>query len=145
MRPTIDQTILNTELKQFNIDIQKWNASIYFIENEIQFITKKLHSYLFEPTTPNLFELWQEFKFEITAIEEEWGHLKTEIQKHENVIKMILPFDGIEVEGVSKESHESLTLHYNTFYNRFNTLKVKVLGHIGGVLDHNKKQILQTI
>ena len=52
-------------LKNLHFETLEWKSNLQFIQGEVNFINQLLHSYVFEPTTPNLFEKLQEYREKI--------------------------------------------------------------------------------
>ncbi|PKV48277.1 hypothetical protein ATE84_0273 [Aquimarina sp. MAR_2010_214] len=128
------------EIKEIHFDILKWKSSLRFIEGEIHFINQLLNSYIFEPTTPNLFERIQEFKQQIVAIEEKTKNINDEIRKHESELGGMLECDTISCDNFYYKNHTLVKGEFDDFYRNFNTLKSEVFLYAGGVLRKNKKQ-----
>ncbi|WP_109299396.1 hypothetical protein [Aquimarina sp. AU474] len=126
------------DLKEMHFDALEWKSTLQFIEEEMLFINQLLHSYVFEPTTPNLFERLQEFKLEIKNIEKQKEKLHEEIQKHENQLSGVFECDTISCDHYYYKEHEILKKHFSNFYKRFRMLKSEVFGYTGGILKNNK-------
>ena len=137
MKPTIKPTS-EKELKQIHLDALEWKSSLHFIENEIQFIDQLLNSYVFEPNTPNLFERLQEYKKQISKIEEEIQNLHQNIRKHESELGGMLECDTVSCDHEYYQEHELLETTYNKFYKKFRELKSNVFGYAGGILRTKK-------
>ncbi|WP_299431299.1 hypothetical protein [uncultured Aquimarina sp.] len=129
----------NKDLKDIHFDTLESKSSLQFIEDEVLFINQLLHSYVFEPTTPNLFERLQEFRLEIERVKKEIDTLHEEIRKHENELGGMLECDTISCDHYYYEEHESLKKRFNDFYKNFRKLKSEVFNYAGGILKNNKK------
>ncbi len=128
------------ELKDFHLDTLEWKSSLQFIETEIQFVKQLLHSYVFEPNTPNLFEKLQEFKSQIEDAENEIQTIHLGIRKHESELGGMLECDTISCDTVYYKEHDRLMNLFNDFYKKFRQLKSKIFSYAGGILKSNKKQ-----
>lgn len=129
----------NKDLRDIHFDTLESKSSLQFIEDEVLFINQLLHSYVFEPTTPNLFERLQEFRQEIKNVEEEIENLNKEIRKHESELGGILECNTISSDHYYYEEHKSLKKRFNEFYRNFRKLKSEVFSYAGGILKNNKK------
>ncbi len=127
------------ELKEIHLDTLDWKSSLHFIEVETQFINQLLNSYVFEPTTPNLFEQLQGFKEQIVKMEEEIQHIHKSIQKHENELGGILERDTISYDDSYYQEHELMKMTFDDFYKNFRKLKADVFNYTGGILKKKKK------
>ncbi len=137
---TIIKPMSEKELKEIHLDALEWKSSLYFIEGEVQFINQLLNSYVFEPTTPNLFERLQEFKEQITKVEKEIQLVHQNIRKHESELGGMLDCDTISCDHAYYHEHELLKNSFNEFYKKFRELKSKVFGYAGGILKTKKKK-----
>ncbi|WP_074407102.1 MULTISPECIES: hypothetical protein [Aquimarina] len=127
------------ELKEIHFDILKWKSSLRFIEGEIHFINQLLNSYVFEPTTPNLFERLQGFKQQITDIEKEIQHISQGIRTHESELGGMLECDTISCDNFYYKNHILVRRTFDDFYKNFSRLKSEVFLYAGGVLKKKKK------
>ncbi|WP_298541391.1 hypothetical protein [uncultured Aquimarina sp.] len=131
--------IVNKDLRDIHFDTLESKSSLQFIDDEVLFINQLLHSYVFEPTTPNLFERLQEFKQEINNVKKEIEELNEEIRKHESELGGMLECDTISCDHYYYEEHKSLKNRFNAFYRNFRKLKSEVFSYAGGILKNNKK------
>ena len=132
-------TISEQELRDIHFETLEWKSSIQFIQGEKLFMNQLLQSYVFEPTTPNLFERIQEFKLEIQDIEKEVEKLQEEIRKHESALGGMLECDTISCYNYYTEDHRRMTALFSDFYKKFQTLKYEVFNYAGGILKTKKK------
>lgn len=135
----IDTNFSEKELRNIHFETLEWKSSIQFIQGEILFMNQLLQSYVFEPTTPNLFERLQGFKLGIENLEKEVKKLQEEIQKHENELGGILECDTISCDTYYAENHNRITALFKSFYKEFQTLKYEVFKYAGGILKTKKK------
>ena len=82
-------------LTEYHSDAMLWNSRIGYIENDIQFINRLLHTKAFKETTPNLFEHIQNFEHEIKTKNREVKNFKKEINEYEVGLKGILECEDI--------------------------------------------------
>ncbi|MBQ4820941.1 hypothetical protein [Aquimarina sp. MMG016] len=127
------------ELKEIHLDALAWKSSLQFIEGEVSFIKQLLNSYVFEPTTPNLFERLQEFREKITKVEEEIDTIYQAIRKHESELGGILDCDTVSYDHYHYQNHQLLGDTYINFHNDFQELKSDVFRYAGGILKKKKK------
>lgn len=135
---TTAQSSSEKELKTIHIDTLEWKSNLQFIENEIQFINQLLNSYVFEPTTPNLFERLQEYKKQIVDTEEEILKMKEGIRKHENQLGGMLECDTISCDNSYYQEHELMKMSYDQLFKNFRKLKSEIFGYAGGILKQRK-------
>ncbi len=130
---------LEKELKEIHLDTLDWKSSLHFIEVEIQFINQLLNSYVFEPTTPNLFERLHDFKEEVIKIEDEIIYIYKSIQKHENQLGGMLERDTISTDHSYYQEHELMKITFFDFYKNFRKLKASIFNYTGGILRKKNK------
>lgn len=135
----IDANFSEKELKNIHFETLEWKSNIQFIQGEILFINQLLQSYVFEPTTPNLFEYLQGFKIGIEHLEKEMKKLQEELQKHENQLGGILECDTASCDNLYTENHKRITALFNSFYKEFQMLKNEVFKYARGILKTKKK------
>ncbi len=143
LRPGTMKTAANItaekDLKDIHFDTLEWKSSLQFIIGEIHFINQLLNSYVFEPTTPNLFERLQEFKEQIVKVEEEIQSMNQSIRKHESELGGMLECDTISCDSFYYKEHQSLKKMFDNFCKTFRELKSDVFSYAGGILKKKKK------
>ncbi len=117
---------------------QRWVSSFRFMEDELKFIERLLHSYVFEPNTPNLFERLQDYLVRIEAIKEEKGDLFQRIIEHEHALSGLL--ESKDQPGIVSysEIHHHLELDFNKFLDRYWLLKSEIFNYAGAILKKRK-------
>ncbi|AXT58149.1 hypothetical protein D1815_21175 [Aquimarina sp. AD1] len=135
---TTETNTMSSDLKDIHFDTLEWKSSLQFIEGELLFINQLLQSYVFEPTTPNLFERLQQFRQGIENIEKEISKLHQKIRKHESELGGMLECDTISCDHYYFDEHKELRNHFYNFYKNFRTLKSEVFQYAGGILKKNK-------
>jgi len=128
---------LNT-VRKFHLDSQKWKSSFFLINDELVFIEHLLHSYVFEPNTPNLFERLQDYLERLKVIKS----YKTKIQEliviHENKLGGTLECkDGKFDEEIHAE-HEKLKAKVADCIQQFQILKTEIFNYAGGILKRRR-------
>ncbi|WP_234859353.1 hypothetical protein [Aquimarina aquimarini] len=126
-------------LKDIHLDILEWKSNLQFIKDETQFINQLLNSYVFEPTTPNLFERLQRFKEQMIFIDTESENIHTNIRKHESELGGMLECDTISCDTLYYKEHESFKKSFDNFYKNFKKLKSEIFQYAGSILRKNKK------
>ncbi len=126
------------ESKEIHLDILEWKSRLQFIDVEVYFINQLLHSYIFESTTPNLFERLQEFKQQITKVEEEILKINQSIRKHESELGGTLERDTISEDHSYYQEHELMKITFANFYKNFRKLKLDVFSYTGSILKGKK-------
>ncbi|MGB5358089.1 MAG: hypothetical protein WBN11_15470 [Eudoraea sp.] len=124
--------------EEMHSELQKYRSSICFITDELAFIEKLLHSYVFEPDTPNLFERLQKY---IASLEK----LK---QQKKTINKYLCGYEckiGGAIEGKGFQSDPELYKDYNTmkskisdFIDRHQKLKAEIFNYAGGILKKHR-------
>ena len=71
-------------IQKLHLETQQWNSSFFLMNDELLFIEQLLHSYVFEPNTPNLFERLQDYL-------ERLKHIKRFKVIHLYHVKTLLP------------------------------------------------------
>ncbi len=137
---TAERPLSKKELKEIHLDTLEWKSSLQFIEGEIYFINQLLNSYVFEPTTPNLFERLQELKEKIIQVEEQMSSINESIRKHENELGGMLECDPISEDHSYYQEHELMKITFNDFYKNFRMMKSEIFNYTGGILKKNKRQ-----
>ena len=94
---------MKTLTSKLNANDQLCNLRLDRMENEIQLVIKKLHSYHFEPCTNSLYERHNE-------LEQNWKKLKEAIRTTQDLIKL---------NTVSKAEITKITNEIINQYNKF--------------------------
>ncbi|GAA4112413.1 hypothetical protein GCM10022393_10860 [Aquimarina addita] len=137
MKMTLD--ISEKKIEEIHFDNLTWKSHIDFIEKELQFIERLISSYVFEPTTPNLFERLHEYKNDITNVKNQIYSLRMDLIKHENDMGGILECDTVSCDTFFYQQYKKMTQKFADFQVEFSNLKNNVFKYAGGVLKKNKK------
>ena len=127
------------DLKNIHFTTLEWKSSLEFISDEAQFINQLLNSYVFEPNTPNLFERLQEFKEELSVLENDLKILHEHIRNQENKLGGMLECDTISCDEVYLKGIQLLEDEIITFDKKFKSLKSRVFRYAGSILKNKKK------
>ena len=117
---------------------KKWKSNIQFIEDEMLFINRLLHSYVFEPRTPNLFERLELFKRAYAKSKNEKEELKYLISKHENTIGGILECTSTICDFAYYKKHEQLCKRIAMHFENYLQLKSDIYNYAGAILKRRK-------
>ncbi len=127
------------KLEEMYRDSQKWISTLHFIGDEIGFIDKLLNSYVFEPTTPNLFERLQDFLKRLESSKSRLDELYGASCAHERELGGLMECttlpDNLEIEM----DHTSLIDGIIEYQGKFNMLKSEIFNYAGGILKRRKK------
>jgi hypothetical protein len=133
MKNKTEDSKLNA-LEKFHLDSQQWKSSFHLMKDELLFIEELLHSYVFEPDTPNLFERLQDYLERLKTVNEYKTRLEGQIVQHENKLGGALECrDGQGDEDVHAE-HEQLKANVVNCLQQFQVLKSEVFNYAGGIL-----------
>lgn len=131
-------TYQEKKLEELHWDLQKWKSNIQFIEDEMLFINRLLHSYVFEPRTPNLFERLELFKRAYDKSKKEKEDLKRLISKHENTIGGILECTSTICDFAYYKNHEQLCKRITKHFENYLQLKSDIYNYAGAILKRKK-------
>nr|WP_298995486.1 hypothetical protein [uncultured Allomuricauda sp.] len=119
-------------------DLQKWKSNIEFIDDEMTFINGLLHSYVFEPRTPNLFERLELFKVAYKKSIREKEKIKGLIYKHESTIGGILECTTSACDSAYYQKHEELSERVSKHLTNYIKLKSDIYNYAGSILKRKK-------
>jgi len=131
-------TYQEKKLEELHWDLQRWRSNIEFIEDEMLFINRLLHSYVFEPRTPNLFERLELFKLSYSKSKKEKETIKRLISKHENTIGGILECTSTICDFAYYQKHEKLFKRVSKHFENYLKLKADIYNYAGAVLKLKK-------
>ena len=131
--------IQEKKIQDLHFELQQWQSNIDFIQDEIQFMDKLLHSYVFEPRTPNLFERLEQFKKGLLVSKENQESLKVEIINHENEIGGIMECSSLSIlDSEYCKKHEALKEKILRYFEDYHKLKSAVYAYAGSILKQRK-------
>ncbi len=131
--------IQEKKIQESHSELQQWQSNIDFIQDEMQFINKLLHSYVFEPRTPNLFERLEQFKKRLLASKENQESLRLEITNHENEIGGIMECSSLPISDSEYcKKHEALKEKMLRYLEDYHTLKSAIYAYAGSILKQRK-------
>ncbi len=120
-------------------DSQKWISALHFTQDELSFIEKLLHSYVFEPTTPNLFERLQDYLSRLARAKGNLSILSKSIQSYEHELGGILECDTLPPDIDLERKHNDLKKNIEEHQGKFTMLKSEIFNYAGGILKKRKE------
>ena len=124
----------------YHLEAKEWKSNLLFIENELHFIKQLIHSYVFEPNTPNLFERLEQYKTQLLDIKERYKKIEQLVISHDNELGGFMESHDTTFHNVSLEKkHQAVATDYHQFMTSYKTFKSDIFEYCGGILKHNKK------
>lgn len=124
--------------QELYLELQQWSSHIHFIEDEMHFINRLLNSYVFEPTTPNLFERLELFKQNFERSKKQKQRIKKRILEHQGKIAGILECSPKTGDLAYCRAHKKLKQKINEYFEEYLLLKSEIYGYAGSVLKRRK-------
>ena len=121
-------------LEKFHIDSQQWKSSFHLMKDELLFIEELLHSYVFEPDTPNLFERLQDYLERLKTVNDYKTRLEEHIAQHENKLGGALECKNGQGDEDVYAEHQKLKANVVNCLQQFQILKSEVFNYAGGIL-----------
>ena len=124
----------------YHTEVKEWKSNLLFVDTELHFIEQLIHSYVFEPKTPTLFERLEYFKTQILDIKEQHKKMQHLIINHDNELGGIMECDDAQPLDASFEKKQlKISASYNQFMTSYKTLKSEIFEYCGSILKRNKK------
>ncbi|MBT8312717.1 MAG: hypothetical protein HKP23_07815 [Flavobacteriaceae bacterium] len=123
---------------QLHAATRSWISSMRFIEDELTFIENLLHSYVFEPNTPNLFERLQDYLERLQTINKQKKNITKQLREHENSLSGVLECKDHPGGKSYRDRHRELHIEYLLFETDYQKLKTEIFNYAGGVLKKRK-------
>ncbi|WP_299210169.1 hypothetical protein [uncultured Dokdonia sp.] len=134
------ETQIKNEQNNYHLVAKEWKSNLLFVENEIHFIEQLIHSYVFEPNTPTLFERLEHFKTQILDIKEKHKKIRQRVVNHDNELGGLMEsHDIISLNTSFDKKQQMVSADYTQFITVYKTLKSEIFEYCGGILKHNKK------
>jgi len=135
-----DQTANNKldTLQKLHLDTQKWKSSFFLIDDELLFIEQLLHSYVFEPNTPNLFERLQDYLERLKHIKGDKTNMQKLLVQHENNLGGSIESENGKWDEDVHMEHEKLKANVANCLQQFQTLKSEIFNYAGGILKRRR-------
>jgi len=131
-----DQTANNKldNLQKLHLDTQKWKSSFFLMNDELLFIEQLLHSYVFEPNTPNLFERLQDYLERLKHIKGDKTNMQKLLIHHENNLGGSIECKNSKWDEDVYMEHEKLKANVANCLQKFQILKSEIFNYAGGIL-----------
>ena len=113
---------------------QEWISTVLFAQDELHFIEKLLHSYVFEPTTPNLFERLQDYLARLEIAKTQLSELNDLIHEHEKELGGLLEYTDVPKDLAFDREHKLLWQKTKDILGKFGMLKSEIFNYAGGIL-----------
>ncbi len=124
----------------YHSEAKEWKSNLLFIENELHFIQQLIHSYVFEPNTPNLFERLEQFKTQLLDINTAYKKIQELVINYDNELGGIMEsHDRTPLDPFIEKKQQMLSTDYTQFMTTYKTLKSNIFEYCGGILKRNKK------
>lgn len=125
-------------LQKLHLDVQKWRSSFFLINDELIFIEQLLHSYVFEPNTPNLFERLQDYLERLKRIKSDITNVNKLIVQHENNLGGSIECRNVKCDEDVHVEHGKLKANVANCLQKFKILKTEIFNYAGGILKKRK-------
>lgn len=133
------ESTLPLTIDQFHNDVKVWKSNIALITDELKFIENLIHSYVFEPRTPNLFERLEQYKVKAKSIKKRRDTMEIMLKKHDAELSGMLECDTVSCDTFFKEKHLLVKEEYRQFVNSYNSVKTEIFNYCGTILRTNKQ------
>ena len=127
------------QIEDFHRTAQIWISAVHFIEDELLFIEKLLHSYVFEPDTPNLFERLQNYLRRLETTKAQLNELNGQLMAYESELGGLLECQDLDHSSTIEKRHLQLKVLGEEFQEKFKMLKSEIFNYAGGILRKRKK------
>lgn len=133
---TADRNLETPE--KLHLDTQKWKSSFFLMDDELLFIEQLLHSYVFEPNTPNLFERLQDYLERLKLIKCDITNVQKLIVQHENNLGGSIECRNNKCDEDVQVEHEKLKANVVNCLQKFQILKSEIFNYAGGILKRRR-------
>lgn len=124
--------------QELYLELQKWKSYIYFIDDEQLFMDRLLNSYIFEPSTPNLFERLELFKQKFAISKKKKQNLKKVFAEHEGKLGGILECTSAYCDATYNKKHKKFLQKVTAYVEDYIKLKSEVYEYAGSILKKRK-------
>ncbi|MFC2148767.1 hypothetical protein ACFLR9_09390 [Bacteroidota bacterium] len=121
-------------IQKLHLDAQKWKSSFSLMNDELVFIEHLLHSYVFEPNTPNLFERLQDYLERLKLIKSDKTNVQNRMVQHENNLGGSIECRNSKCDEDIHVEHEKLKANVANCFQQFQILKSEIFNYAGGIL-----------
>ncbi|MGB5203316.1 hypothetical protein [Eudoraea sp.] len=125
-------------IQKLHLDTQKWKSSFSLMNDELVFIKQLLHSYIFEPNTPNLFERLQDYLERLKLIKSDKANVQNRMVQHENNLGGAFECSNSKCDEDIHVEHEKLKANVANCLQQFQILKSEIFNYAGGILKRRR-------
>lgn len=133
------KTTLPLTIDQFHQDVKVWKSNVALASDEIQFIENLTHSYIFEPSSPNLYERLEHYKTEVSKIKVLLKSIEVLLVKHDVELSGMLECDTVSCDVFFEKKHLTIKEQYRQFIDSYNKTKSEIFNYCGTILKTKKK------
>lgn len=130
--------VQNNKMEELHRHTQNLKSSLQFMGDEILFLDRLLNAYVFEPTTPNLFERLQDYRQRLEKMKSARKEVHKRITKHEKELVGILDCRDSLCDLTYYQEHEKIKVVTVSCNEDFQNLKAEILNYAGGILKKRK-------
>ena len=128
------------KVEELHYELVAWKSNLHFIQDEILFIGRLLNSYVFEPTTQNLFERLQDYQQRLKSIAKRKSELETRAASYENSLGGMMECTDEYCDLQYYQKHDVLKAQIAEYIVNFRELKWEIFNYAGGILKKRKPQ-----
>ncbi|GLU45319.1 hypothetical protein Musp01_29430 [Muricauda sp. NBRC 101325] len=125
-------------IEKLHENLQAWRSHLLFVSDEMKFIEKLLHSYLFEPRTPKQFKRWEQFNIDFEKCTDLKDTLVQKIMENEKCLGGVLECASDKHDDHYSEKYEVLKTEILQFVETYQDLKTGIYNYAGLVLKKKK-------
>lgn len=129
---------MQATVEKLHFDTQKWKSAFFLMDDELVFIEQLLHSYVFEPNTPNLFERLQDYIERLKLINSDKTNMQKLIIQHENNLGGSIECKNSKSDEDVHLEHEKLKANVANCLQQFQILKSEIFNYAGGILKRRR-------
>ena len=127
------------KIEDLHREAQIWISTLHFTNDELIFIEKLLHSYVFEPDTPNLFERLQEYLGRLEETKHYEQKIEQDLINYEIELGGLLECQALDNLGEIEKRHKQMADQCEEFLLKFKMLKSEIFNYAGSILRKRKK------
>lgn len=130
--------IQKNKMEELHRHTRQLKSLLQFMGDEILFLERLLNAYVFEPTTPNLFERLQDYRQRLEKMKSARNEVHKRITKYENELGGILDCRDSMCDSTYYQEHEKIKALTATCNEDFQDLKAEIFNYAGGILKKRK-------
>ncbi|QBA63644.1 hypothetical protein [Muriicola soli] len=116
-------------LEAFHRESRKWISQLDFTADEITFFNHLLHSYVFEPDTPGLFQTLQKHQREIDLTRTKCVEMKRALLEHENQLSGLMEISSKTLDKAYQQHHLQFKEQMEECMRSFQKLKAEIFAY----------------